>query len=491
MKTGQLMPVSEVFVSVPDPRSKRQARHDLSELLTVAVCAVLCGANDFVDVALWGKSNLAWLRKFLKLKAGVPSHDTFCRVLAMIDPAAFEAAFLRWVGVLVPALAPDSVVAIDGKTSRRSGGKDTSGPLHMVSAFAAGMGLVLGQRATDQKSNEITAIPELLAMLALEGTIVTIDAMGTQAAIARTIRSRGADYVLCVKDNPPTLTDSILLTLAGVAEKIAPASHFEEQTKGHGRVEVRRCWAYDAVSQLYKSEQWAGLQSFALVERERTVDGKTSVERHYYISSLPADAARIAQAVRSHWAVESVPQAHSKEVQHEPTNCVEAARKMRVGPSESAFRSGLQTTPSCCGQEPSVVSVGVKASGTYPEQVRIRETNESEPSMTRRYPKNCRQNQGRFHFLGQACRAPDYWASGGRRIGGVKLIQASVRNCGNQSLRCQGRSTSGRNHEARVPMRSTGTDRPVVVMKAGNAAGAKGSSQAVAFSVQLATGGDG
>ena len=305
MKTGQLMPVSEVFVSVPDPRSKRQARHDLSELLTVAVCAVLCGANDFVDVALWGKSNLAWLRKFLKLKAGAPSHDTFCRVLAMIDPAAFEAAFLRWVGVLVPALAPGSVVAIDGKTSRRSGGKDTSGPLHMVSAFAAGMGLVLGQRATDQKSNEITAIPELLAMLALEGTIVTIDAMGTQAAIARTIRSRGADYVLCVKDNHPTLTDSILLTLARVAGKIAPASHVEEQTKGHGRVEVRRCWAYDAVSQLYKSEQWAGLQSFALVERERTVDGKTSIERHYYISSLPADAARIAQAVRSHWAVEN------------------------------------------------------------------------------------------------------------------------------------------------------------------------------------------
>lgn len=195
--------------------------------------------------------------------------------------------------------------------------------------------------------------------------------------------------------------------------------------------------------------------------------------------------------MRAHWGIESVPQAHSKEVQDEPTGCGEAAWKMRVGPSESAFRSGLQTTPSCCGQEPSVVSVGVKASGAYPEQVRIRETNESEPSMTRRYPESCRQNRGRLYLLGQACRAPDYWASGGRRIGGVKLIQASVRNCGNQSLRCQGRSTSGRNHKARVPMRSTGADRPVVVMKAGNAAGAKGSSQAVAFGVQLATGGDG
>lgn len=305
MKAGHLMPVSEVFVSIPDPRSQRHAKHDLSELLTVAVCAVLCGADDFVDVALWGKSNLKWLRKFLKLKAGVPSHDTFCRVFAMIDPAAFEAAFLRWVGVLVPALAPGSVVSVDGKTSRRTGGKDTGGPLHVVSAFAAGMAMVLGQRATDQKSNEITAIPELLAALALEGTIVTIDAMGTQTAIARTIRNRGADYVLCVKDNHPKLTESILLTRAGIAGKIAPVSYFEEQVKGHGRLETRRCWAFDAVSQLYKAEQWAGLQSFVVIERERTVDGKTSRERHHYISSLPADAARIAHAVRSHWSVEN------------------------------------------------------------------------------------------------------------------------------------------------------------------------------------------
>lgn len=305
MKAGRLMPVSKVFVSIPDPRSKRHAKHDLSELLTVAVCAVLCGADDFVDVALWGKSNLKWLRKFLKLKAGVPSHDTFCRVFAMIDPATFEAAFLRWVGVLVPALAPGTVVSVDGKTSRRTGGKDTGGPLHMVSAFAAGMAMVLGQLATDKKSNEITAIPELLAVLALEGTIVTIDAMGTQTAIARTIRNRGADYVLCVKDNHPKLTESILLTLAGVAGKIAPASHFEEQVKSHGRLETRRCWAFDAVSQLYKAEQWADLQSFAVIERERTVDGKTSRERHFYISSLPADAVKIAHAVRSHWSVEN------------------------------------------------------------------------------------------------------------------------------------------------------------------------------------------
>ena len=169
--------------------------------------------------------------------------------------------------------------------------------------------------------------------------------------------------------------------------------------------------------------------------------------------------------------------------------CVEAAQKMRAGPSEPVFRSGLQTTPSRCGQEPLVVSVGVKASGTYPEQVGIRETNESEPSMTHRYLSKCRQNQGRLQLLGQACWVPDDWASGGRCRGGVKLIQAFVRNCGNQSLRCQGRSTSGDHHEASVPKWSTGADRLVVAKKAGNAAGVKGSDQEVAFGAQLVTGG--
>lgn len=306
MQTGQVPLLNEIFVSVPDPRSARQTRYSLSELLTVAVCAVLCGADDFVDIALWGRSKLDWLRGFVKLEQGVPSHDTFARVFGMIDPQAFEAAFLRWVGAVVPALAPGSVVALDGKTSRRTKSKDV-GPLHMVSAFLAGMGLVLGQRATEAKSNEITAIPELLATLALEGTIVTIDAMGTQTEIARAIRKRGADYVLCVKDNHPTLVDSILLTLVGVDTPVAPVSCFEEHDKPgrHGRTEIRRCWAYQEVSQLYKADQWADLRTFAVVERTRTVDGKTSVERQLYISSLPPDAKQIAHAVRSHWEVEN------------------------------------------------------------------------------------------------------------------------------------------------------------------------------------------
>ncbi len=197
------------------------------------------------------------------------------------------------------------------------------------------------------------------------------------------------------------------------------------------------------------------------------------------------------RAVRSHWEIESVPQAHSKEGPAWPDELWRSCTEDEGRPLGVGFQEQASNHPKLLCSRDMVVSVGVKASGTYPEQVRIRESNESEPSMTRRYPKNCRQNQGRFYLLGQACRTPGYWASGGRRIGGENLIQASVRNCGNQSLRCQGRSTSGRNHKARVPMRSTGADRPVVVKKAGNAAGAKGSSQAVAFGVQLATGGDG
>ena len=299
------MPLTQVFVSISDPRSARQVRHDLSELLTVAVCAVLCSADEFSEIEAWAKERSDWLRGFLVLEHGIPSHDTFGRVFAALDPREFEAAFRRWVGQLIPALDSDTVVAIDGKTSRRSTTKAEAKPLHLVSAFAAEIGLVLGQTATAEKSNEITAIPELLATLALEGCVVTIDAMGAQTSIARTIRNRGADYVLCVKDNHPKLVESFLLAQAGVGGALIPASENETTDDGHGRSEIRRCWAFDAIDRLYKADQWADLKSFAIVERERIVAGKRTRERRYYISSLPADAKRIAHAVRSHWEVEN------------------------------------------------------------------------------------------------------------------------------------------------------------------------------------------
>lgn len=308
MKTG-VMPLMQVFVSISDPRSPRHTQHDLAELLTVVVCGVLSGADDFVGIEEWAKLKLDWLRGFMKLEQGIPSHDTLARVFGLISPDEFETAFRRWVGMVIPTLAQDTVVAIDGKTSRRSHNKkDTDAhPLHLVSAFAAGLGVVLGQKATEEKSNEITAIPELLKTLALQGTIVTIDAMGTQTKIAETIRRGEADYVLSVKDNHPNLLDSIMFAGLGPEGALQPCSTDEvTATKpNHGRLEVRRCWAYDAVDRLYKHEQWKDIRSFAIIERERTQDGRTSIERAYYISSLPADAARLARAVRSHWEVEN------------------------------------------------------------------------------------------------------------------------------------------------------------------------------------------
>ncbi len=249
------MPLTQIFVSISDPRSARQVRHDLSELLTVAVCAVLCSADEFSDIEAWAKERIDWLRDFLVLEHGIPSHDTFGRVFAALNPREFEAAFRSWVGQLIP--------------------------------------------------DEITAIPELLATLALNGCVVTIDAMGTQTGIAKAIRGGGADYVLCVKDNHPKLVESFLLAQAGVGGTLTPNSTTESREEGHGRTEVRRCWAFDAVDHLYKAEQWADLKSFAIVERERTIGTKTRCERRYYISSLPADAKRIAHAVRSHWEVEN------------------------------------------------------------------------------------------------------------------------------------------------------------------------------------------
>jgi len=181
MEMGSKLRLADVFVTINDPRQSGKVEHDLVELLVVAVNAVLVGADTFVEIELWAKEKLDWLRGYLRLENGIPSHDTFGRLFGLINPDEFEAAFRRWAGAIVPALGTDAVVAIDGKTSRRSGKVDAT-PLHLVSAFAAGAGLVLGQRATAEKSNEKTAIPELLATLALEGCIVTIDAMGTQAS---------------------------------------------------------------------------------------------------------------------------------------------------------------------------------------------------------------------------------------------------------------------------------------------------------------------
>ena len=305
MDIGKLADMVEVFEGLEDWRNAQQTRHRLSELLTVAVCAVLSGADDFEEVSQWGQAKLPWLRGFLRLDYGVASPDTFERVFALIEPKQFEQAFRTWVGRIIPALAKDQVIAIDGKSSRRTTSKAAAAPLHLVSAFAANVGVVLGQTATAEKSNEITAIPELLKVLDIAGCIVTIDAMGTQTAIASEIRERGADYVLCVKDNHPKLLDSIMFADIDPRGPLTPCSTHESTSTGHGRIEVRRCTAYDATDRLHKAGAWKDVASFAVVERVRSVGERTSMERAYYISSLPADAERIALAIRSHWEVEN------------------------------------------------------------------------------------------------------------------------------------------------------------------------------------------
>ena len=306
METGGGIRLMDVWVGVRDPRQAKKVEHDLVEMLVVAVCAVLSGADGFVEIEAWAKEKLDWLRRYLKLERGIPCHDTFGRVFAAIDPGEFGAAFLRWVGQVVPALSREEVVAIDGKTSRRSG-KAGATPLHLVSAFAAQAGVVLGQRATAAKSNEKTAIPELLTTLALEGCLVTIDAMGTQPNIAQAIRDRGADYVLAVKDNQPTLAGSIrdFVSAFDAAPERTPHRFHQVVEKDHGRLEVRRCHVFDQLDCLHAPERWPDLKSFAMITSERTIGGKTSVERRFYLSSLAPDAERMNRVVRQHWRVEN------------------------------------------------------------------------------------------------------------------------------------------------------------------------------------------
>lgn len=306
METEGRLRIADVFVGIREPRQAKKVEHDLVELLVVAVCAVLAGADDFVEIEEWAKEKLDWFRRYLRLENGIPSHDTFGRVFAAMDGQAFGTAFRRWVSSVVPALAKDEVVSIDGKSSRRSG-KLGATPLHLVSAFAAGAGLVLAQQATAEKSNEKTAIPELLASLALEGCIVTIDAMGTQPNIAQAIRDRGAHYILSVKDNQPRLAESVADFFQAFQGAPGKTAHtFDEVVqKDHGRFEVRRCYAFDQIDCLHAPQRWPDLASFAVIASQRTIKGKTTLEHRFYISSLPADAARLNGSIRQHWRVEN------------------------------------------------------------------------------------------------------------------------------------------------------------------------------------------
>lgn len=301
----------EHFGTLEDPRAKHLTEHKLVEVIVVAICGVICGAETWTDVELFGNERLAWLRQFVELQNGIPSHDTFGRVFARLDSEQFQARFAGWIQAVFQ-VTKGQIVAVDGKSARRSHdrgqGKEA---IHIVSAWATANHLVLGQRIVEEKSNEIAAIPELLRLLDVSGCIVTIDAMGCQTDIAGQIITQKADYVLAVKDNQPHLHEDIDLFFRLARQndfRKVDSSYDRVVNKGHGRVEIRECWAIagqDSLQFLRDPDRWPGLQTIAMVTSQRQVNGQTTSETRYYISSLDNDAARILKAVRSHWGIEN------------------------------------------------------------------------------------------------------------------------------------------------------------------------------------------
>jgi predicted transposase YbfD/YdcC len=304
----QELSIAHHFAHLTDPRLDRSRLHELLDIIAIAICAVVAGAESWDDIEDFGNVKHDWLKTFLDLPNGIPSHDTFRRVFERLDPDQFQRGFLGWVEALHEA-TERQVIAIDGKTLRRSFDRAKGkSALHMVHAWATANHLLLGQVAVDQKSNEITAIPVLLKTLAISGAIVTIDAMGCQKEIARTIRQRKADYLLALKGNHEHLFERVVTFFDGACahgRKGQGIRYHREWSKGHGRDECRRCWATSDLSWLEGREEWADLRSVVLIESERFIGESLSVEERYYLSSLPADAKLLNQAARAHWAVEN------------------------------------------------------------------------------------------------------------------------------------------------------------------------------------------
>ena len=290
---------------------ERTKRHKLLEIISIAICAVICGADDWVEVENFGVQKVDWLRTFLELPHGIPSHDTFGRVFAKINPEEFQKSFMEWVQA-INQLTQGQVIAIDGKQLRGSHDQGRGQKaIYMVSAWAEANHLVLGQQKVAEKSNEITAIPHLLQLLEISGCIITIDAIGTQTKIAKLIVEQEADYILAVKENQGKLYQDLTALFEYDRERNfqdAPYQYAKTVNKDHGRIEIRQCWSTsdpEYLENIRNRNNWKGLTSLVMIEAERIIDGKSSVEVRYYISSLESDAERILASVRGHWSVEN------------------------------------------------------------------------------------------------------------------------------------------------------------------------------------------
>ena len=309
MDEGALQDLETIFRQVEDPRVERTKRHRLRDSIILAICGVICGAEGWVEIEEFGKAKQAWFTELLRLPHGIPSHDTFGRVFAHLDPKQFETSFFQWVQAISTTV--QGVIAIDGQTLRRShdraAGKKA---LHVVSAWAVENRLVLAQLATEEKSNEITAIPVLLRQLALAGCIVTIDAMGTQTKIAGQIIEQEGEYALALKENQENLYDEVKATFA-LAEQEAFADRHcasvRRVEKGHGRLEIREYWTISdpAILEYLDPEQrWKGLRGIGMVRAERRVEQEITRETRYFLLSFPS-VNTFAYAVRSHWGIEN------------------------------------------------------------------------------------------------------------------------------------------------------------------------------------------
>ena len=295
------------FENIDDPRHHNKL-HKLIDVLVIAICAVVAGADTYEQIENFGKKRFKWLSKFLELPRGIPSHDTFGRIFERMNPQEFQNSFKRWIES-VTQQTKGQIVAIDGKTLRRSHDKSNNKKaIHMISAWASFNQVVLGQLKTEEKSNEITAIPYLLKLLDISGCIITIDAMGTQKNIAKTIIDKGADYILAVKDNHKGLHEQAVLFFDQIEEMKQQGYCFQEDTTvdgDHGRIETRRHVMTSDIDWLQGREKWPGITCLGMVQSTREIQGQSSQENRYYISSLECDAAKFGAAVRSHWGIEN------------------------------------------------------------------------------------------------------------------------------------------------------------------------------------------
>lgn len=308
MEESTAISIKEHFSQLPDPRILLKTRHKLVDVVVITLCALIAGADDWVEIAAFGREKEEWFKTFLQLPAGIPSHDTFGRVFSLIDPEEFGKCFIGWIRSMFP-LADSDVIAIDGKTARRSHDRaNGKSAIHMVSAWAVRNRLILGQVKTEDKSNEITAIPELLKVVDIKGCIVTTDAMGCQKEIARQIVDQGADYIFSLKGNQGNLHKEVELLFQDARKNGFKDLNLQTYTTvdgEHGRIETRHYTVTSHVDWYEEKSKWKKLTTFGMVESTREIGDKITQETRYFISSLSCDAKRFAQAARGHWGVEN------------------------------------------------------------------------------------------------------------------------------------------------------------------------------------------